>query len=57
MIIVHDSDGEAREFPDATRFATDEHNNLELYMGRQGEKLIHLYRRDSWAQVEVDVEA
>lgn len=53
MITVYDSDGQEREFPDATRFATDEHNNLELWAGSKGEQLICVYRRDNWSRVEV----
>lgn len=53
MILVHLLDGESEEFDDATRFATDEHNNLCLYTGKNTDKLLALYHPSVWAKCEV----
>ena len=53
MITVYTKDGET-PFPDATRFATDEHNNLEIMAGRDGEASVHCFSNGYWLRVGVD---
>lgn len=53
MIVVHLLDGECEEFEDATRFATDEHNNLCIFVGKNTEKLFAVYHPAVWAKCEV----
>lgn len=53
MIVVHSSD-DGHEFADATRVSTDEHNNLEIWAGKQGDLLLALFHRDQWIRVEID---
>lgn len=50
---IHTPDG-VSDFPSATRYATDEHNNLEVFTGSEGDRPLHLYRADRWLEVEVD---
>ncbi len=50
MIVVR-VDSDLFEIPDGTRFATDEHNNLCVFTGRQGDRLTHVF--NGWQQVEV----
>lgn len=54
MIVVHLLDGETEEYDDATRFATDEHNNLCIYAGKNTDKLLALYHPTVWAKCEVN---
>lgn len=54
MIVVV-SDGEPIEFPDATRFSTEEQfNNLCIWMGDKGERLVTIFADGQWEQVRVD---
>lgn len=39
------------EFRDASQVRTDEHNNLELH---EGDRLVHLFNRTEWRDVEID---
>jgi hypothetical protein len=52
-VIVVRVEGDLLEIPDGTRYVTDEHNNLCIYTGRQGDRLTHLIHRDHWQGVEV----
>ena len=54
MITVLDTDGSAHEFSDARRYSTDEHNNLEVWTGVQGDRLVALFHREHWLRVEVE---
>lgn len=54
MIFVELSDSSGCEFPDATRFSTDEHNNLEIWSGKQGDRLIQVFACGKWRNVGVD---
>jgi hypothetical protein len=40
-------------FPTATRVSTDEHNNLEIWSGDDGEDLLWLCAAERWSEVEV----
>lgn len=54
MIVVESGpDGEVLEFEEATRYSTDEHNNLELWAGADGDKLIQLFNARLWQTVGV----
>ena len=56
MIFVEAVDSSTIEFDTATRFSTDEHNNLEIWVGPQGDKLVQVFAKDVWRTVEVDDE-
>lgn len=42
------------DYPSATRYATDEHGDLEVFTGSDGDRPLHLYKRDRWLEVDVD---
>ena len=52
MIVVETEDGSV-EF-DASRFSTDEHNNLLIWVGAQGDKLLRVFAHGFWTAVGVD---
>lgn len=61
IIKVYTADGEVLEFEDAVRYATDEHNNLELYggpiiQGQPPEVLMELFAKGEWVRVGISVE-
>lgn len=61
MIRVHFADGTSEVFEDATRFANDEHNNLELYGGpsvrnQPPSELMEVFAEGYWVRVGVCVE-
>lgn len=41
---------------EATRFSTDEHNNLEIWAGPEGDRLVRVYTKGVWHAVGVDHE-
>lgn len=53
MIFVDLKDGE-QEFPTATRYSTDEHNNLLIWAGRQGDTLLQVFAAGQWRSAGVD---
>lgn len=53
MIVVHLLDGDTEEFDEATRFATDEFNNLCIYVGKNTDALLAVYHAAVWAKCEV----
>jgi len=55
VIVVHLPD-EPVEFDSATRFSTDEHNNLCIWSGRRTEKLLAVFNTGVWVRVQVEVE-
>ena len=56
MIFVEAVDSSTIEFDTATRFSTDEHNNLEIWAGPQGDKLVQVFAEGVWRTVGVDDE-
>jgi len=56
MIFVETDDNATIDFDSATRFSTDEHNNLEIWVGPQGDKLVQLFASGVWRSVGVDDE-
>ena len=42
------------DFDDATRYVTDEHNNLEIMVGREGDRPVACFASDEWIVVSVD---
>lgn len=52
MIIVHTPDGDSEDFEDATRFSTDEFNNLCLWGGRKQEDLLACIHASHWVKVQ-----
>lgn len=53
MIVVHLLDGDTEDHEEATRFATDEHNNLCIYTGKNTDALLAVYHPSVWAKCEV----
>jgi hypothetical protein len=51
-VIVHTTNGTV-EFPSAIRYATDEHNNLELFTGSSGDQILGLFHAQEWERVEI----
>lgn len=56
MIVVGVDSDDVVEFDTATRFSTDEHNNLEIWAGPQGDQLIQVFAKGFWCSVGVDRE-
>jgi hypothetical protein len=56
MIFVETAGGD-EEFADATRFSTDEHNNLQLWDGPEAERLVQVFARGHWKSAGVDDES
>lgn len=54
MIFVESVDGEVTYFAAASRFSTDEHNNLEIWTGAQGDRLLQVFNRTAWRSAGVD---
>ena len=54
MIAVEGIAGDITEIEDATRFSTDEHNNLEIWLGDQGDRLARVFARGQWVSVGVE---
>ncbi len=52
MIVVNHADGQSR-FPDATRVSTDEHNNLEVWGGSEGDELVWVCAVEYWRDVSI----
>jgi hypothetical protein len=52
LIVVHLIEGETDEYDNATRFATDEHNNLCVFTGRNTDALLAVYHQSVWAKCE-----
>lgn len=52
MISVYLGD-ERFVFPDATRYCMDEHNNLDVMTGPDGDKPLSSFHRDHWDRVQV----
>lgn len=50
------SDPEVVEFGAATRFSTDEHNNLTIWCGPAGDMLLHVFAARVWRTVGADPE-
>jgi hypothetical protein len=53
MIVAHLPD-EPVEFDDATRFSTDEHNNLCIWGGKKTDALLAVFNAAVWVRVQVD---
>lgn len=54
-LIVVMADGEPIEFPDARRFSTeDRFNNLCIWAGDKGDRLVTIFAEGQWEQVRVD---
>ena len=54
MIVVYTADMERLVLEDATRYKTDEHNNLEVLTGRQGDKPVGLFNAPHWNRVLIE---
>lgn len=54
MIFVEVDGGDVVDFADGSRFSTDEHNNLEIWTGDQGDRLLQVFARGAWRTVGVD---
>lgn len=52
-MIVYTKDGPV-SLPEVTRYCTDEHNNLELMAGRDGETAMECFASGYWLRVGVD---
>lgn len=60
MIVVY-TESQVYEYEDATRFATDEHNNLEIYggpvmKGQPPEVLMDVFAEGVWLRAGVSME-
>ena len=51
MIFVECDDGDMTEFEAASRFSTDEHNNLEIWGGPEGDRLLQVFGKGVWRTV------
>ena len=56
MIVVQTSE-ETVPFVDATRFSTDEHNNLCVFGGSKTDMLLAVFHAGHWENISVEVEA
>ncbi len=55
MIVVYAEDGERIEFEGATRYRTDEHNNLEVLSGNAANPVaVGCFNKDNWLRVLVE---
>lgn len=54
MIVVYTIDEERITCPGATRYKTDEHNNLEVLGGRQGEDPAAVFADGQWKRVVIE---
>lgn len=52
-IVVVDGSGVEHEFADATRFSTDDYNNLCLFEGSQADRLVHVFAAGWWREAGV----
>lgn len=52
MIVVDTVDGGAEI--EGTRFSTDEHNNLLVWAGPQGDRLVRVFAQGCWTVVGGD---
>jgi hypothetical protein len=43
-------------YPRATRVSTDEHNNLEIWSGHDGDDLLYICATGQWIEVTVEEE-
>lgn len=50
-VVVVNADGEEIAFPSATRFATDEANNLCIFEGTHADQLTRLFAAGKWQEV------
>lgn len=53
MIVVHTAE-EVTECDGASRFSTDEHNNLCVFEGKNGDRLRAVFNSSSWVKVVVE---
>jgi hypothetical protein len=53
MIVVQLPDATTEEFDSATRFNTDEHNNLCIWGGRKTDALLAVFNAAAWVQAGV----
>lgn len=53
MIVVAVDEDDVIEFESATRYSTDEHNNLQIWSGRDGEELVQVFATGFWQSVGV----
>jgi hypothetical protein len=56
VIVVRRADGEV-SYPTASRVSTDEHNNLEIWSGVEGEDLLYICAAGQWLEVTVEEES
>lgn len=54
MIVVYTTDMERLKMIGAVRFRTDEHNNLEILTGKNGEDLAGLLNESHWSRVAIE---
>lgn len=53
MIVIH-TETETVPYGTATRFSTDEHNNLCVWGGKKTDMLLAVFHAGMWERVEVD---
>ncbi len=56
MIVVYTADMERLRMIGAVRYRTDEHNNLEILTGKNGEDLAGLLNESHWSRVASEVD-
>lgn len=56
MIVSVYTMDEKIQFDHATRYCTDEHNNLEVMSGKNGDKPLGLFNKEHWNRVLVGEE-
>jgi hypothetical protein len=53
LVRIDDDDQPAISFDDANRLSTDEHNNLEIWGGPDGERLLYVCAASRWIDATI----
>jgi hypothetical protein len=56
LLRIDDDDEPAISFDDATRLSTDEHNNLVVWGGSDGEELLYVCAASRWIDATVSTD-
>ena len=55
LVRIDDDDEPAIAFDDATRLSTDEHNNLVIWGGHDGEQLLYVCAAARWIDATTNI--
>jgi hypothetical protein len=53
LVRILDDDEPAMSFDDASRVSTDEHNNLEIWGGHEGDELLYVCAASRWIDATI----